>query len=138
MPGSRRPKKGKVKLSTVTPAETGIDDRDVWPSSFGAAGEVEDVVEEADQAIATAPIRIAWLSAVVGQPDQPGDEDAGEDRRGRPSFGVGDVCSERSLGKSIAPTRTREPLGQRHQQQRQDAGDEEGEERRRCGRVSRA
>ena len=83
MPGVRRPKKGKVKLSTVTPAETGITTATVWPSSFGAAGRSKTSSRTPTQAIAIAPIEDRVALGVAGQPDQAGDEGARRGSRGR-------------------------------------------------------
>src|SRR4029077_6398631 len=52
-----------------------------------------------------APIRIAWLSLSLGRKSRPATATPPRIPR-PPSFGVGTTWSERSLGWSMAPTRT--------------------------------
>ena len=81
-PGSRRPKKGKVKLSTVTPAETGIDHRRDLPEQLRGGGQVEDVVEDADHGDQRPRRRGSrGVSASQGSQIRPATSDRGEDRQ---------------------------------------------------------
>ncbi len=79
------------------------------------------------RAIAKAPIRIAWLSPSLGRKTNPATT-APPRIPSPPSFGVGTVCSERSLGWSIAPIRTASCLVSGTEEERQHPGDKEGEE----------
>ena len=101
-PGSTRPRKGSVKLSTVTPEATGMIAAAICPSSLRPAGRSTRSSMTPTAVITIAPARIALVSWSHGRKIVPPIRTAARTAI-PPSFGVGTSCRLRSLGTSIAP-----------------------------------
>ena len=70
-----------MRLSTRTPARTGISAAAIWPISFGSAGRPRTSSTTPTAAIATRAEQDRAALAVAGQPDPAGDLDRDEDRQ---------------------------------------------------------
>ena len=94
---STPPRKGRVKTSTTTPAETGMAAARICPKSLTPAGRSTMSSIMPTAAIAAAPPRIARVSAPPGRKTAPAAQTAS--RIAAPeSFGVGCVCRLRAIG----------------------------------------
>src|ERR1044071_9148140 len=96
--------KGRVRLSTRTPAATGIAAAAIWPTSFGKADSPRTSSTTPTAAIAIAPSKIERLSPSLGSQIQPAASTAtriaSPERRG-----IGLRCRPRGFGRAIAPPR---------------------------------
>ena len=116
-----------MKLSTVTPAATGIDDGDRLSEQLRRRGQVVDVVEDADQgdqqrALEDRPRLGCPRAARSGR-----DENRREDLRARPASAS--ALREASVvGQVDRPDPAGEAVGEWHQDEGEHPGDEESEE----------
>src|SRR4051812_40846536 len=98
------PMKGSVRFSTRTPAETGITAARICPMILKSAESSRRSSAAPTRAITAAPIRIESVSLLRGRKTRPAVTTAVRIAR-PPSRGVGNWCSPRSRGMSMAPIR---------------------------------
>ena len=98
--------KGSVRFSTRTLQATTTPAAASWPSSFGSADMPSGAASSAapTRAISTAPPRMPFVSVLKGRNSSPATRTPAR-MASPPRLGVGNSCSERSRGWSIAPTR---------------------------------